>query len=510
MIGVFEAAAPAHAFIDLFTIPAPVVFTLEDVKSITEKHQTEFVDAKGVYEFYAARAGKPYWVDTKNHAAALTAELQLSWQHGFNPANYRTPEVLERLSKADWNSLENELLLTDSFLRFVRDLTGARVRPDNIGMDPFYWTEPLTTAQILGLMQTDDFKNIIRDYQPQSTTYARLKEELIRLSAQPEEPYAKVLPINFGGLLKPGRRHARVPDLRLRMHAAQQGEDPLLYDDALFAKIVKLQEEHGLYGDGVIGPATLMAINRIKENRMLQLIANMERLRWVEGPRPDRFVLVNIPSEKLWAIEGGKISLEMDVIVGRPKRSTPSFITNIAGVRFNPTWTVPPIIKEEDILPKLQADPYYLQNKGIELVHGRGPDAQSIDPLSVDWNAISQNDLHAMQMVQIPGAHNPLGRVRVLMPNSYSIYLHDTNEKYYFDRATRAVSSGCIRMKEPDKMAAFILSGEAGWSPEKIEQAISTGRTRDIIIAEKIPVYLLYYTNWIDAQGRVVCFYYVY
>jgi L,D-transpeptidase YcbB len=382
--------------------------------------------------------------------------------------------------------------------------TGARIRPADLGMDPLYWTEPLTTAQIFQLLKERDFKDIIQNTQPQGTTYAKLKDELIRLAAEPEEPYAKVLPIDFGGLLKPGQRHKRVPDLRLRMGSQQQSEDPLLYDDALFAKVVQLQEEHGLYGDGVIGPATLKAINRNRRDRMLQLIANMERLRWVEGTRPDRFVLVNIPSEKLWAIEGGKMLFQMDVIVGRPKRSTPSFITNITGVRLNPTWTVPPTIKREDILPKLQADPYYLQDKGIELVYGNGPDAQAIDPLGIDWNEIRQSDLHAMHMVQVPGAHNPLGRVRVLMPNRYSIYLHDTNEKYYFDRASRAISSGCIRMKEPDKMAAFILSGEEGWTAEKLEQAIAAGRTRDIIITEKIPVYLLYYTNWIDPEGRVV------
>jgi murein L,D-transpeptidase YcbB/YkuD len=140
----------------------------------------------------------------------------------------------------------------------------------------------------------------------------------------------------------------------------------------------------------------------------------------------------------------------------------------------------------------------------MQLISGVGEAAVTLDPLAFDWENITQEELKDLRMVQVPGAHNPLGRIRVLMPNSYNIYLHDTNEPQYFERASRAASSGCVRMKDPERMANFILQGRKGWDARDLPEVLVDGETRDLFIPEPIPVYMLYYTVWINDQGDLV------
>ena len=173
-------------------------------------------------------------------------------------------------------------------------------------------------------------------------------------------------------------------------------------------------------------------------------------------------------------------------------------------MRLNPTWTVPPTIKKEDILPKLKEDGGYLDSKGMELVYGHGSDALTLDPTAIDWNSVTEDELKTLRMVQVPGAHNPLGDYRVLMPNSYNIYLHDTNERHYFDTPGRAISSGCVRMKRPREMADFILREKRGWTPEKTQKVLDKGELSDLYVQNVIPVYIVYYTAWVDEGNGVV------
>ncbi len=236
----------------------------------------------------------------------------------------------------------------------------------------------------------------------------------------------------------------------------------------------------------------------------------MERLRWVADEKPNRFIVVNIPSATLWAIEEGQVAFEMPVVIGRKKRETLSFVTTIHGVRFNPTWTVPPTIKKEDIVPQLIENPGYLADKGMELYDGYGKDAPTLDPSVVDWANITESEMKGLRMVQIPGAHNPLGRIRVLMPNSHNIYLHDTNDKSLFWRADRAKSSGCVRLKDPEKVAEFVMKAKNSWNEKSLKKMLDKPKTSDIYTSERMPVYLLYYTTWIGDKGQIVYGYDVY
>lgn len=504
-----HASAATSIFGAFLGQPGP---TLQEIIGRPEVQGRKLSDAIALQNFYAAREDALLW--TEGGAGALSAfghtllgRLEESWTHGLNPRSYHTDKIKNVLEQAEPASrLEAEVLLADGFVRYAQDLSGMRVPAESLGLDPEHWLQPITAHAALQLLtRHEDIEAALAEIEPHAPTYLRLREELIKLAEAPEEPYLSVMPIDFGeALLKPAQRHRRIPDLRLRLGATPQSDDELLYDDRLAAAVIKFQRMHGLREDGVIGANTLRALNRTRNDRMKQIVVNLERLRWLDEKRPAKYVVVNIPSATLWAIEEGEVAFEMAVIVGRAKRATNSFVTEIKGVRFNPDWTVPPTIKKDDLWPKLVSNPEYLTDKGIEVYLGYEPDAETLDPASIDWASLTPNDLHALRMVQVPGAHNPLGRIRVLMPNRHNIYLHDTNERSLFAGAERAQSSGCIRMEYPEVMAAFIMKGQKNWDEARIQSTLEKGETKDYLINQPIPIYLLYYTVWADPEGQII------
>ncbi|GJL84972.1 MAG: murein L,D-transpeptidase [Micavibrio sp.] len=471
--------------------------------------KTRFHDSKAMQVYYDTRGSQPFWMGDRrsySHAEKFLEVLETSWTHGLNPYNYHIEKIRDQIENPNMlKKAELELLLTDAFIRYARDLSGIRVNPKSIKLDPDDWRAPMQSYDILGfLSDRNRFDKALKAIEPKSTTYKKLQKELIRLSEQDVEVYEQHLPIIFGGLMKPGWGHKAIPKLRARMGLPQPERNKGKYDDALAAAVMKFQRANELEPDGIIGDKTLQLLNRTKNDKMLQLVANMERLRWVEEQKPDRFIVVNIPSATLWALDQGRVKLEMPVIVGSPWRRTRTFKTEVRGVRLNPKWTIPPTVKKFDILPKVQENSNYLSDKGIELFRGYGRNAITLDPASIDWNNVSTKELHGIRMVQTPGEHNPLGRVRILMPNDYNMYLHDTNHPEYFDKPERAVSSGCIRMKYPEKVASFVMGREQGWNQNYMDEVFETNKETDHKVAERMPVYVLYYTAWIGDKGQVV------
>lgn len=503
LIALFSASIPYNA----------VRAAAED--AVLTSVQERLSDPVAIEKFYETRSGEPLWLnDAKLNADGklLLSTLTNAWQHGLNPAQYNIKKIEELLSIDVANLTENEifsleLLLTDGMVRYARDLGGVRIKASNLGNEAAAWKKRPNVQTVLESFYKNkvNFKDYLDNLAPRTQTYLALKDELVRLvekTKDEDDPPQLV----FKGLVMPGRGYADIPKLRERLQV--EGDVPqndiYKYDEDLVFAVKKFQTDRGLKADGIIGERTLHALNITRRDKIKQLIVNLERLRWVPDQKPKRFIVVNIPSAMLWAIEDGKIIHEMPVIVGRAQRPTPSLITEIHGVRFNPTWTVPETIKEEDMLPKLREDPGYFIDKGMELYDRKGPEAKTIDPTTVDWAKVTETQVKKMHMVQIPGAHNPLGSIRVLMPNPQNIYLHDTNHHSLFDKYDRAQSSGCIRMKDPQKIADFILSYKKNWKPEKIEELLKAGKTKDLYVDEKMPVFLLYYSAWVDENGGIV------
>lgn len=480
----------------------------------SREHTPGLIDAPGMKAFYEKHAFRQFW--TEDEAALKKAQdvagiLEASWQHGLNPENYHVSAIkkLLRQGRQSAHDIQLEVYISDAVIRYGRDLTGMRVDPDDIKQKAKYWRQPMRGYEILekialSAQPADDMKKLA----PQSILYRALRDELVRISAEIKEEQAKdAAALSFNGrLLEPGDFHDNVPLLRDRLglvHDPVHGPETK-YDDPLASAVMSFQKHHGLEPDAIIGSKTLSILNRTHEDRIHQIVANLERLRWLEQERPEKYIIVNIPSAMLWAVENDRVVIEMPVVVGMSYRPTKSFKTEVSGVRFNPTWTVPQRLKWEDILPKVQKDISYLDDKNIELYEGYGRNARTLDPHAIDWQHISWGELGRIRMVQTPGDHNALGRYRVLMDNPYDIFMHDTNHKEYFDRTERLNSSGCIRLERPEEIARFILEGTRDWNDRKMRNVLQSVKKTDIKADKSFPAYILYQTMWLDQNGELI------
>lgn len=478
---------------------APVLEDHADIK---------FIDKAAVEAFYEGRDNKPYWLGgfkKGEEAQALMTLIDESWTHGLNPESYHREELRALLGDpSPENRQRAELLLTDAALRYAHDISGMRVSADALGLRQKYFRQPPAPTDIARtLADTRDIPGALATLAPQNEYYNRMRAELVTL-AQESARSDDLLPLRFGGvsIFRPGESHRDVAALRQVMgveYNPMYGPENY-YDDNLASAVMSFQRDRNLSPDGVIGPSTLAVINKSHKDTMNQLVANMERQRWIGDDMPDRYIMVNIPSQRLWAIENGEVAQEMNVVVGLPTRQTKQFTTQITGVRFNPTWTVPLNLKMADFKPKLINDPGYLDDKGIQVYHN----GRSLDPHSIDWETIGWKEMNQLRFTQRPGDHNALGKVRILMPSDYDIYLHDTNHPEFFEQTQRALSSGCIRLSRPEDIARFILKDNAGWSDERMRELIDRGKMVEVEAEHPFPVYIVYQSVWLDESGGLV------
>lgn len=459
--------------------------------------------------YYKTQSVTFLWLDSRGrpnkNTRVLLEALRDSWQHGLNPQNYHYSDIQNYLeSKKNIAPRFFDQMISDAYLRYARDMTGMRLDASLIEQDSRYWRKSLSPELLLQQARnTKNFRSYLKSIEPQGPLYGRLKEELVKLTNLPEKKQIPLI-LTRTKLLRPGAVHQEfVPLLRKFLNVPADDWQENVYDDELVQAVIRFQQDNNLKADGIVGPQTLRLMNKTPRDKVYQIIANLERLRWLEPQKPNKYILVNIPSATLWAIENSNIVHEMPVIVGRKKRPTLSFISDITGVRYNPTWTVPKTIKKEDFLPLLQNDPYALVEKGID-IKGRTSDGWvSIDPSLVEWQEMDEDGLKSFMMVQGPGPTNPLGNIRILMPNQYNIYLHDTSTPEYFRSSDRTVSSGCVRVKEPEELADFILSQNRNWNETFTQRMLAKNEMTDIYSEARIPVYLLYLTIWINEDGSL-------
>lgn len=469
----------------------------------------QLTDPEAMERFYDGRSNRTYWMKNYGyhaHAEKMVGILEAAWQHGLRPADYHLGTIKRLFRESDHMSrAQLELIMTDAFVRYAQDLNSFRFAPASMHIEASDWAQMSADEALQILASARDLESAVQAVQPQSKTYRALQKELVRLMEEfPTKDYSNFTDIDLKRqLIRPGERHHAVPLIRERLGLERPNKGADIYDNQLVRIVRAYQEDNGLEADGLIGQITLQYLNRTTEDKIFKLVANMERYRWMPRMGDQKFIMVNVPSGELWAIDEGQVKEYMPTIVGKPNRKTRIFRTDITGVRFNPDWTVPPTIKRFDVVPAIRRDVSYLQSKGMTLYTGYGRAQRSVDPATIDWQSASMRDLADIRIVQEPGDHNPLGRVRILMPNKYNIYLHDTNSPELFDRTTRQLSSGCMRMKYPERIARFVMDGSEGWNHRMIDEHLSHYRKTDIETGYTIPSYTVYYTTWIGRDGRV-------
>lgn len=434
-------------------------------------------------------------------AAVVDAE-----SHGLDPDDYHRPELERLLARDSLDARERvdlDLLATDALVRLVQHLVFGKVDPQRLvprwNLAREIDGEPAVEV-IRRTIAAPSLLIAVEGFAPTHPAYARLRGALIRYRELALRGGFE--PVPEGPTLEPGSEGPRVEVLRRRLAAegdlAQEAARGARFDAELAAAVRRAQSRYGLDPDGVVGPATLAALDVPASRRVDQIRLNLERARWVLHGVHGRLVLVDIPGFHLHLLGEGA-DWTTRVVVGRPYRRTPSFRSAIRYLVLNPTWTVPRTILAKDLLPEIRRDPGTLARKRLRVIDASG---QEVDPRAIDWASVDPRRF-PYQLRQDPGPQNALGRLKFMFPNPYSIYLHDTPARGLFARADRAASSGCIRVEDPLTLAVRLLDDPQSWSREALERAIATGVTRTVSLREPVPVILIYWTADVDPDGTV-------
>ncbi|MFG1420723.1 L,D-transpeptidase scaffold domain-containing protein [Roseixanthobacter liquoris] len=456
-------------------------------------------EQEALLSFYKARMDAPVFVDASGFNArgkAVLARFAAAAEDGLEPSDYARP----RLSPgADPLTLARaELKLAATALLYARHAQAGRFDPSRIS-ELIVPTRSFPDAlEVLSnLSTTSDASAALQAYNPPHEGYRALKAQLASSRSAPASAPAVRIPP--GPTLRPGDVDARVPALRARL-GLRGGVNDRLYDGDLADAVKMFQASNGLDPDGVVGASTVSAFNVAASahgvDRTADIIANMERWRWLLRDIGATRVMVNIPEFVVRIYDNDREVHETRVVVGKPETPTPLLSHDMEYVVLNPYWNIPPSIARKEMLPKLQADPYFLARQGMEVVRN----GRVVDPGTVNWNA----GLGGTSFRQPPGERNALGRIKFMFPNNQSVYLHDTPSKALFARDKRAFSHGCIRVQEPLKFGEVIFNlglGSTEWTDAKIGKMLG-GAERYINLKHHIPVHLVYFTAFVE-NGRL-------
>lgn len=471
---------------------------------------------------------RPVWLDEESGATAaakaLLATLSEADRHALPSERYNladlTREIQTFSTMTPAAKAALEIALSRVFVTYSNDITAGVLEPRKVDRELYIYPERASAVELLeALTGAADPGKFLEALAPKNPAYRRLVERYrsFRLLAETGGWGEKM---TGRQTLRPGQRSGDVAVLRARLtemgyfsgeiaapdetlviaandtltDAPQQTlGDPLLYDEALVSSVQLFQARHGLNQDGVVGPATRAALNVEPGFRTAQIAVNLERMRWLNKDLGAKHIMVNLASFDMAVIENGETAFTSRVVVGKARRHrTPEFSDEIEHMVVNPTWYVPYSIASQEILPKLQEDPGYLDSKNMTL-HGA-------DPWTVDWSQVTRRDFPG-RITQGPGTNNALGRVKFMFPNDHAIYLHDTPSKSLFNRDARAYSHGCVRVQRPYEFAEYLLSAQEEDAKGKFERLLRRGKERYVHLDEHVPVHLTYRTAWVDDQG---------
>ena len=468
-------------------------------------------------QLYSNNELQPFWIEDgklRQPGIDIHAVLQDAGSQGLNPADYLISNINQFWNSTDISGqAQLDILLTLGMMLYVADQREGRIQPRQLDPKLFAtasdvevdWKTLFATA-----FKTADMKLFLAEQAPPFFQYRHLQKKLAEYRMIAQKGGWPSLP--DGEVLKPDMVDKRIKMLRERL--AVTGElqteniENTVFDPHLAEAVKKFQQRHNLLPDGVIGKQTIAALNVPVELRIQQIIINMERYRWLKPMNDEQMVAVNIAGFQAVAGRPGRFDITMPVIVGRTYHKTPVFNDTIKYVEFNPYWNVPTSIASSEILPKLKKDPGYLKKQNMRIFRGWAEDAAELDASTIDWSKVSKKEMNRYRVRQDPGPQNALGTLKIMFPNKYNVYLHDTPAHGLFKEKTRAFSHGCIRMARPAEMAAWVLGGAAkGWSVERVHEIVATGKRQVVTLDEPMPVYILYRTTVVDPEDDNLYFY---
>ncbi|HET9823941.1 MAG TPA: L,D-transpeptidase family protein, partial [Chitinophagaceae bacterium] len=365
---------------------------------------------------------------------------------------------------------------TSQFFRYAHRAFQGRSRLNTEALD---WYIPRKKIDVVALLDSV-IENKGKDISvPVNRQYGLLKDFLVRYHAIEKRGGWPLIHAQKK-VYKLGDSARAIRDIKTRLFLTNQissDDTSFVFTPALTEAVRNFQRENGLKDDGQINSRVLKEMNRPVSDRIRQILMNMERIRWVPAEPTTDYLVVNIPDFRLHVFEKGNYQWSMNIVVGSATHNTVIFTGAIKYIVFSPYWNIPPGILKNEILPAVRRNKNYLATHDMEW-YGNG-------------------------VRQRPGPNNSLGGVKFVFPNDYNIYLHDSPVRSLFGETTRAFSHGCIRLSEAEKLANFLLRDDHNWSSQRIRKAMDSRREQYAMLKQPVPVYIGYFTAWVDGEGKL-------
>jgi L,D-transpeptidase YcbB len=477
-------------------------------------------------DLYAAAYWRPLWsADGRPSAAARSAieVLQSAPERGLHPEDYDAATLSRRFGELAAGGSPSardvawfDVALSIGVFRHISDVHIGRVNPVHLSIGINVERKKLDLAQILrDAIRRDRIPEAVREAEPRFVQYRALKAAYAQYRALGDSALPTVVAPR---VVRPGERFDQAGALRRRLEAfgdmpqtagPAPGADGALYESAAVAAVARFQERHGLTPDGVLGPATLAAINVSPSRRARQVELALERIRWLPALDTGPFVVVNVPSFQLYGFDAlppdGAPALTMNVVVGKAEvgRETPLFERDMRYVIFRPYWVIPPSILRREILPAIRKNPAYLRKNELEVYSGSGDVGPALPATAANIARVARGELGIRQR---PGPQNSLGLAKFIFPNDHNVYFHGTPATELFSRTRRDFSHGCIRLEDPARFAVWLLRDPDEWSAERVRLAMDGPSSRRVNLARGLPV-VIYYATAIVRPERGVEFY---
>lgn len=375
-------------------------------------------------------------------------------------------------------NVNTELMLTAQYFYYARHVWQGLPEKESQALDWFLPRKKIEQQALLDSLLRSPTDSFLAD-EPLYYQYYRLKDQL--------KQYRSIAAAGGWPTIKADQKKYQAGDSGMAIRQIRQylhltgdlpaNDNSAYFDSSLVKGVKSFQRRFGMREDAVVGPGVLREMNVPVNQRIEQIVVNMERCRWVPAKLSGEYLAINIPDYKLYVFKGDSVLWSMNVVVGQAVNKTVVFNGDLKYVVFSPYWNVPPGILQKEVLPGIRRNPNYLAAHRMEKV----------------GNTYRQK----------PGPHNSLGLVKFLFPNSYNIYLHDTPAKSLFGQENRAFSHGCIRLAEPQKLAAYLLRNQPEWTSEKITQAMNAGKEQYVTIKDPIPVFIAYFTAFVTSDGKL-------
>ena len=470
-----------------------------------------YVDVVG--RLYAERDA-PIWLDgdhVRPAAHGAIGELIAASNQGLDPRDYDgyTLDSIARAGDAATlapvDRVRFDVLLSVALVRYLDDLRGGRTHPPPLSRMPVERAD--IAPGVLAAIRGDSVGKLVTASAPQLAQYRNLQRLLFRYRQLAADSLLR--PVPGGPTVRPGQPFPGLAALAHRLLAVGDlvvdsfpAEGQTTYDGRVERAVRRFQLRHGLEPDGVLGPATLEAVNTPFSHRVREIELALERLRWLPPLGHQQFVVVNIPQFALFAFDStggtGAPTLEMRVIVGKALDTrTPVMFDQMRYIEFRPYWNVPRSILVKEVIPALRRNPKYLQDNDMEMVGSRDRPAGD-RPGPIEIGRLLKGELRVRQR---PGPDNSLGLAKFVFPNDQSIYLHGTPNTQLFARSRRDFSHGCIRVEAPAALAAWLLRDQAEWNRDRIRQAMDAPTVSRVLLSDPVPVIIFYTTAVVRPDG---------